>query len=121
MKNADPPNSVGLLCEGTAETNGRPAADERDELATFHCPVPPVLRTERIADLGRADCCIHPPGQNEMIPITPPKNSFQGGSPKTGHPSSPPGISHRQKSFQTKFPGMASGCIFDFRAPQGGL
>src|SRR5215510_7749269 len=32
----------------------------------------PVLRTERIAHLGTADCCIHPPGRNEMIAITPP-------------------------------------------------
>jgi len=29
--------------------------------------------TERIAHLGTADCCIHPPGRNEMIAITPPK------------------------------------------------
>jgi hypothetical protein len=33
----------------------------------------PVLPTERIAHLGTADCCIHPPGRNEMIAITPPK------------------------------------------------
>src|SRR6516165_4374039 len=37
------------------------------------------------------------------------KNFFQGGSPKTGHPISPPGPPHRQKSFLTKFPGMAPG------------
>src|SRR5215813_9979438 len=36
MKNADPPNSVRLLCEGAAATNGRRAADERDELALVH-------------------------------------------------------------------------------------
>src|SRR6516165_5276825 len=36
-------------------------------------------------------------------------NFFQGGSPKTGHPISPPGPPHRQKSFLTKFPGMAPG------------
>src|SRR5215510_16609119 len=35
--------------------------------------MPPVLPTERIAHLGTADCCIHPPGRNEMIAITPPK------------------------------------------------
>src|SRR5215469_2392301 len=34
--------------------------------------MPPVLRTERIAHLGTADCCIHPPGRNKMIAITPP-------------------------------------------------
>src|SRR5215831_5537426 len=27
---------------------------------------------QRIAHLGTADCCVHPPGRNEMIAITPP-------------------------------------------------
>src|SRR5262245_47542105 len=36
-------------------------------------------------------------------------NFFQGGSAKTDHPISPPGPSHRQKSFLTKFPGMGPG------------
>src|SRR5215468_7175650 len=44
---------------------------ECDEFAAFHRPMPPVLPTERIAHLGTADCCIHPPG-HEMIAITPP-------------------------------------------------
>src|SRR5262244_1227325 len=35
--------------------------------------MPPVLPTERIAHLGTAECCIHPPGRNEMSAITPPK------------------------------------------------
>src|SRR5215472_12315399 len=35
--------------------------------------MPPVLPTERIAHLGTADCCIRPPGRNEMTAITPPK------------------------------------------------
>jgi hypothetical protein len=39
----------------------------------FHCPMPPVLPTDWIAHLGTAGCCIHPPGRNEMIAITPPK------------------------------------------------
>src|SRR5262249_60222715 len=47
------------------------------------CPIPPVPPPERIA----AD------------------NFFQGGSPKTGHPISPPGPPHRQKSFLTNFRG----------------
>jgi hypothetical protein len=34
--------------------------------------MPPVLPTERIAYLGTVDCCIHPPGRNETIAITPP-------------------------------------------------
>src|SRR5215813_1741414 len=33
----------------------------------------PVLRTERIAHLGTADCCIHPPGRYETIAVTSPK------------------------------------------------
>src|SRR5262252_8151643 len=40
----------------------RRAAEERDDLAPFHRPVPPVRPTERIAHLDTADCCIHPPG-----------------------------------------------------------
>jgi len=32
----------------------RRAADERDELAPFHCPVPSVLPTESIAHRGTA-------------------------------------------------------------------
>src|SRR5262249_12280283 len=50
----------------------RRAAEQRDELAPLHSLMPPVLPTERIAHLGTADCCIHPPGRNEMIAITPP-------------------------------------------------
>jgi hypothetical protein len=30
----------------------RRAADERDEIAPFHCPIPPVFPTERIAHLN---------------------------------------------------------------------
>src|SRR5215831_11520474 len=56
-----------------ASTRGRTYGEQRDELAPFHCPMPPVLPTERIAHLGTADCCIHPPGRNDMIAITPPK------------------------------------------------
>jgi len=48
-------------------------AEQRDELAASHCPMPPVLPTERIAHLGTAGCCVHPPGRNEMIAVTPPK------------------------------------------------
>jgi len=50
----------------------RRTTEQRYELAASHCPMPPVLPTERIAHLGTADCCIHPPGRNEMIAITPP-------------------------------------------------
>src|SRR5215470_3578093 len=53
--------------------NRRRAAEQRDELPALYCPMPPVLPTERIAHLGTADCCIHPPGRNQMITVTPPK------------------------------------------------
>jgi hypothetical protein len=36
-------------------------------------------------------------------------NFFEGGNPKTGHPIFALGPFHRQKSFLTKFPGMAPG------------
>jgi hypothetical protein len=37
---------------------GRRAAGQRDALAPFHCPVPPVLPTESVAHLSTAgDCC----------------------------------------------------------------
>src|SRR5262245_35097393 len=54
------------------QADGR-ATEQRYKLAASHCPMPPVLPTERIAHLGTADCCIHPPGRNEMIAITMPK------------------------------------------------
>src|SRR5262245_3563461 len=41
-------------------------------------------------------------------------NFFQGGSPKTGHPISPPGPPHRQKSFYAKFPGDEAWMNFRF-------
>src|SRR5262249_53492341 len=83
-------------------------AEKCDELASFHYPMSPVRPTERIAHLGTADCCIHPPGRSEMIARAA-DNFFQGGKPKTGHPISPPRPPHRQKSFLTKFAGMAPG------------
>jgi hypothetical protein len=62
----------GLLLRARRERPRRgTAADEHDELAASHCPTPPVLPDERIAHLGTADCCIHPPGRNEMIAVTP--------------------------------------------------
>src|SRR5262249_48326995 len=46
---------------------------ERYGRGAAHWPMPPVLPTESIAHLGTADCCIHPPGRNEMIASPPPK------------------------------------------------
>src|SRR6516164_6613513 len=71
-KHSDYRNSSRLLRARRERPRGR-AAEQRDEIAAFHYPMPPVLPTERIAHLGTADCCIHPPGRNEMIAITPPK------------------------------------------------
>jgi hypothetical protein len=48
--------------------------------------MPPVLPTGRIAHLGTVDCCIHPPGRNEMIAITPPKIFSQEVAQKQGTP-----------------------------------
>jgi hypothetical protein len=63
----------------------------------------------RIAYLGTVDCCIHPPGRNEMIAITPPKIFSKEVTQKRATPFFPPGPPHRQKSFLTKFPGMGPG------------
>src|SRR5215475_13654270 len=60
-------------CARAASGHAAATTEQRDELAASHCPIPPVLPTERIAHLGTADCCIHPPGRNEMIAITPSK------------------------------------------------
>jgi hypothetical protein len=62
-----------LLRPRRERPGGRCAAKEREELAPLHSLMPPVLPSERIAHLGTADCCIHPPGRYEMIAITPPK------------------------------------------------
>src|SRR6516164_245749 len=71
-QHADAPHALALLRARRERPRGCRAAEQRDELAPFHCPIPPVPPTERIAHLGTADCCIHPPGRNEMIAITPP-------------------------------------------------
>ena len=57
-QHADPPHPVGLLRTRRERPSGRRAAQQRDELAPLHCPMPPVLPTERIAHLGTAgDSC----------------------------------------------------------------
>src|SRR5262249_35870037 len=76
---------LALLCACRERPRGRDA-NERDEVAPFHCSMPPVLRTERIAHLGTADCCIHPPGRNKMIAITPPIISSKEGAQKQATP-----------------------------------
>src|SRR5262245_26681051 len=87
-------------------------AEQRDELAASRCPMPPVLPTERIAHLGTA---LHPSSWAERDDRDhAADNFFQGGSPKTGHPISPPGPPHRQKSFYAKFPGDEAWMNFRF-------
>src|SRR5262249_4598565 len=78
--------------------------------------MPPVLLTERIAHLGTADCCIHPPGRNEMTAITPPKIFSKEGSPKQATPLTAPATSlTTRNSFKASFRGLES--IFEFHAP----
>ena len=67
------PAAASATPPGCRKPITRIVAEQRDELAPFHCPMPPVLPTESIAHIGTADCCIHPPERNEMIAITPPK------------------------------------------------
>src|SRR5499427_10923205 len=85
------------------------AAEQRDELAALHCPMPPVLPTERIAHLGTADCCIHPPGRNEMIAISPPIIFSKEVAQKQATALPRQNLPQHQKSFLTKFPGMGPG------------
>src|SRR5262249_61231413 len=101
--------TTGIAGCSARAASGHAAAppSQRDELAPFHCPMSPVLPTGRIAHLGSADCCIHPPGRNETIGVTPPIIF-----PKEVAQNRPPHFlarSRHRKSFQTKFPGMAPG------------
>ena|SRR6516225_4696035 len=52
----DAAHALGLLRPRRQRPSGRRAAEKGDELAASHCPMPPVLPTERIAPLGTADC-----------------------------------------------------------------
>src|SRR6266404_9261087 len=49
-EHADAPHA--LLRARRERPRDRRAAEQRDELAAFHCPMPPVLLTERIAHLS---------------------------------------------------------------------
>ena len=56
-QHANTANSLRLLRTRGERPRSR-TAEQRDERAPVHCPVPPVLPTERIAHLGTAgDCC----------------------------------------------------------------
>jgi hypothetical protein len=51
-EHADAPHAFGLLRPRRQRPADRRAAKQRDEIAPFHCPMPPVLPTERIAHLS---------------------------------------------------------------------
>src|SRR5262245_47641031 len=71
------------LLRARRERPRRRAAEQRDELAPFQCPGPPVLPTGSIARLRAAgDCCIHLPGRYETIAVTPPKIFSKEVAPK---------------------------------------
>src|SRR5262245_65593269 len=46
------PAAASATPPGCRKPITRIVAEQRDELAPFHCPMPPVLPTERIAHLG---------------------------------------------------------------------
>ena len=55
---ADAAHPLAPLRPRAERPRGRRAAEQRDELAAFHCPVSPVPPTGRIAHLSTAgDCC----------------------------------------------------------------
>src|SRR5262245_33149975 len=57
-QDADAPHPLGLLPARRERPRGHRAAEKRDERAAFHCPMPPVLRTESVAHLSTVgDCC----------------------------------------------------------------
>jgi hypothetical protein len=52
------PSPTRLLRARHKRPSRRRAAEQRDELAPFHCPMPPVLPIKRIAHLSKqGDCC----------------------------------------------------------------
>src|SRR5262249_12300982 len=67
VDNADALDLPRLLRPRRERPRGRRAAEQYDELAPPHCPMPPVFPTERIAHLGTVDCCIHPPERYDTI------------------------------------------------------
>src|SRR5262245_21200941 len=54
----EPDHRHSRLLRGRRDRPHYRAAEQRDELAPFHCPMPPVLPAERIAHLSTAvGCC----------------------------------------------------------------
>ena len=65
-QHADPSRPAGLLRARCERAHRRTTKQRYDGVSL------PDASCARIAHLGTADCCIHPPGRNEMIAITPP-------------------------------------------------
>src|SRR5262249_13896618 len=101
-EHADAPHPLALLRARRERPCGR-AAEQRDEIAPFHSPMPPVLPTGSIARLRTAgDCCIHPASGGTSRDLAADIFSKEVAQkqatllPRQDHP-------HCQKSFQTKF------------------
>src|SRR5262249_33765881 len=107
-EHADAPHPLAPL-RARHERPRSSSAEQRYELAASHCPMPPVLPTAMRAHLGTADCCIHPPGRNEMIAITPPKIFSKEVAQNRPPHFRTSNLPQYQKSFYAKFPGMRLG------------
>src|SRR5262245_23203194 len=70
----------------------------RSIVAPFHCPMPPVLPTERIAHLGTVDCCIPSTWAVRDDRGHAADNFFQGGSAKQATPLTAPATSLTTKN-----------------------
>src|SRR5215475_1554882 len=70
------------------------AAKQRDELAAFHCPVPPVMLPDKKDSTPRHGRPLHPSSWAERDNRDhAAENFFQGGSPKQATPLTAPGPS----------------------------
>ena len=103
------PAAASATPPGCRKSITRIVAEQRDELAPFHCPMPSVLPTERIAHLGSRLLRPSPWAERDDRDHAA-ENLFQGGSPKQGHPTyRASNLPHHQKSFYAKFPAMRPG------------
>ena len=84
---------------------GRRTTEQRYELRGLSLPDASRAPTERIAHLGTADCCIHPPGRNEMIAITPPIISSKEVAQKQATPFPRQDLLTARNSFRASFRG----------------
>src|SRR6516165_12387362 len=93
---------VGGFAECCALAASGHAANERDEVAPFHCPMP-SRASDRKDSTPRYGRLLHPSSWAERDDRDqPPKIFSKEVAQKQATPFSPPGPPHRQKSFQTK-------------------